>query len=91
HLVPKKEEKCHKGNKKLFKARLLLPKKACWFKGKANRIEGCGHPIQTLHSSNKQVPLSVSNSRQWRLGSIIPHSPFPKTSLFNFPITFKYS
>ncbi|KAM9962835.1 hypothetical protein ACTFIR_005752 [Dictyostelium discoideum] len=31
----------HKGNKKLFKARLFLPKKTCWFKGEANRIEGC--------------------------------------------------
>ncbi|KAM9954876.1 hypothetical protein ACTFIW_000979 [Dictyostelium discoideum] len=51
---------------------LLLSKKACRFKGKANRIEGCSHPIQTLHSSNKQVSLSMSHSRQWRLGSIIP-------------------
>ncbi|KAM9955145.1 hypothetical protein ACTFIW_008809 [Dictyostelium discoideum] len=53
---------------------LLLHKKTCWFKRKANRTEGCSHSIQTLHSSNKQVPLSVSHSRQWRLGSIIPHS-----------------
>ncbi|EAL73843.1 hypothetical protein DDB_G0267212 [Dictyostelium discoideum AX4] len=34
---------------------LLLPKKACWFKRKVNRTERCSHPIQTLHSSNKQV------------------------------------
>ncbi|EAL73800.1 hypothetical protein DDB_G0267326 [Dictyostelium discoideum AX4] len=53
---------------------LLLPKKACWFKRKANRTERCSHPIQTLHSSNKQVSLSVSDSSQRRLGSIIPHS-----------------
>ncbi|KAM9954228.1 hypothetical protein ACTFIW_003769 [Dictyostelium discoideum] len=45
----RKEEKCHKGNKKLFKARLLLPKKTCWFIRKANRTEGCSDPIQTLH------------------------------------------
>ncbi|KAM9994433.1 hypothetical protein ACTFIZ_012879 [Dictyostelium cf. discoideum] len=46
-LVPK-EEKCNQRNKKLFKARLLLPKKTCCFKRKANRSERCSHPIQTL-------------------------------------------
>ncbi|KAM9951199.1 hypothetical protein ACTFIT_012305 [Dictyostelium discoideum] len=43
---------------------LLLPKKACWFKRKANRTERCSHPIQTLHSLNKQVSVSVSDSSQ---------------------------
>ncbi|KAM9997169.1 hypothetical protein ACTFIZ_007908 [Dictyostelium cf. discoideum] len=30
----RKEEKCYQRNKKLFKARLLLPKKTCGLKGK---------------------------------------------------------
>ncbi|KAM9975283.1 hypothetical protein ACTFIW_010311 [Dictyostelium discoideum] len=57
-------------------------------------------PFIHLHSSNKQVSLSMSESRQWRLGSTIPipHN-FLRTTvkdlklkswcqrLFNFPIS----
>ncbi|KAM9967303.1 hypothetical protein ACTFIR_007543 [Dictyostelium discoideum] len=60
----RKEEKCHQGNKKLLKTRLLLIEKDFWFKGKANRTERFSHPIRTLHSSNKQVSLSVPHSCQ---------------------------
>ncbi|KAM9962836.1 hypothetical protein ACTFIR_005753 [Dictyostelium discoideum] len=53
----RKEEKCHQGNKKLFKARLLLPKKTCWFKGKANRIEGCSHSIPPMENEINPSPF----------------------------------
>ncbi|KAM9974314.1 hypothetical protein ACTFIR_012835 [Dictyostelium discoideum] len=70
-LVPKEKKKSIiKEIRNFLKLDCCSPRKLAGLKGKLIALKD----VQTLHSPNKQVPLSVSHSRQWRLGCIIPHS-----------------
>ncbi|KAK5583326.1 hypothetical protein RB653_004918 [Dictyostelium firmibasis] len=80
----RKEEEYHQRYQELSKTRNLYSKKVSWFKRKTDCIERCSNTIPLVHSSNKQVSLSKSETSKWKLGSII--SNFSRCQERNFKL-----